>query len=52
MVAAHHEIDSYFLFHMTENFGQTTIINCQGGGWLKRGGGTETRIRVTAEVRA
>ena len=52
MVAAHYVIDSQFQFHMNENFWQLIIINCQGGGWLKRGGGTETRIRVTAEVRA
>ena len=35
MATTQHEIDSYFLFHMTENFGQTTIINCYGGGSLK-----------------
>ena len=35
MAITQYEIDTYFLFHMTDNFGQSTIINCYGVGALK-----------------
>ena len=32
MATIQHEIDAYFVYHMTANFEQSTIIHCYGGG--------------------